>query len=1212
MPTALPLITRFLLPRTPAAASRMRQHGQHGWIPSVLHMLLRIALEPLLNHAALSHHTPSLPLNPQSLAAAISPEALVGASIGAVEFESAFSRASNAHPMCFHRLVLPGYLKAITFPGGMEQADMFKSRLKEAFPHPDPDPFRTLASPDNASIGDASAGSSSADSVTVRLLYITRNASLTRGRRVMSAESSGALLKLFHQLKFQVAQVEFTPLTFAHQLALVQAADIIVSLHGAGLTNPASFARSDSVLLEISPYGVFYNLYYFMAVNAGVTYMLHQCTAGPAPMPAKDAEFRGVGPFSYVTIEAPPSMYPAKKYCDITGLEAPYTDPHSKLRYANPAAFAIARSLPHPHAQAFLALRGAHTIPQPPPCHGTVTAAPPSLAISSTMAIGSSSNASTIHSIAGTRTTVTPFKPAHASCGNALFSLSPLVPYRQTHPLSESLRPSPCHSLASPCCRYTAARSASARRSIAAQAGGVATSGGDRAGGVTITDVTELGVGGMEGEGRSVGKGSGGDRDGSEGGVGMGSGENRVGSGSAVGMDSDIPKVVWELEKETKELLEWPIVCRQVADCAPLIRDLTDRIVALDLACARARHALWMGASAPVLLPPTHPLSHAHGDAASAVDSPGDSGLGRHALVGRECDRIESYTVEIRGIQHPVLLEMYLDAVSAAQSRAGKSSTGAADTNAVAATGGGGAEAAAAAAAAQLPQPTPPVPIDLLVPSGVAVVVISGPNAGGKTAALKTLGIAALMAKAGLFLPLAGDVGGQGGGEEQAGAAESGGERGGETEAEGTGESRGGGARGRVAVVRWFDRVVADIGDEQSLEQSLSTFSAHMRQVSRILLASSPHSPSSPSPPSSSSAPSSPTSPSSPSSSPSPAFSSPSSSSSSSSSSSPSSPSLSPATSATLVLLDEAGSGTDPSEGAALAAAILKHLAGCNGLTLATTHYADLKKLKEASLAGVPERAATDQACAEVAALAALAGLSPEADSALVSDASVGSSGGDSGGADWVPALGEPVYVRRFGISMRGTVVAVGGGSGEGSGETAAARSVTVQLGNLRLQVQREDLLPATDGSGGGGQSSTDGEAGRRGGTGGSFGSRWEQDDDSNNNSNTNSSRRLKRGGQFPSPSSASSTPLPAVREAAVQTARNTVDVRGRSAEDALAAVDLAVQSSPPGAVLFIVHGLGTGVLRAAVLKYLSGSPLVSRHEAESRLNIGCTIAYIG
>ncbi|CAI5531054.1 unnamed protein product [Closterium sp. Naga37s-1] len=374
----------------------MRQHGQQGWIPSVLHMLLRIALEPLLNHTASSHHFPSLPRSPQSLADAISPEVLVGVSTGAaastgasrgglevlagaVEFESAFSRASDAHPMCFHRLVLPGYLKVplpaltplssllstplpalpcdslphVSLIWGMEQADMFKHRLKKAFPHPGPDPFCALASPDNASVGDASAGSSSADGATVRLLYITRNASLTRGRRVMSEESSKALLNLFHQLNFQVCalstmmwlchfsgrpaallvpsgtfsllpptsshtasshtsvpqflpfpimlfpyfsmgpaspisnyrqhiglphipilarfpstpskshnplfllpcvlahqvvQVEFTPLTFVHQLALVQAADIIVSLHGAGLTNPASCARPSPLL----------------------------------------------------------------------------------------------------------------------------------------------------------------------------------------------------------------------------------------------------------------------------------------------------------------------------------------------------------------------------------------------------------------------------------------------------------------------------------------------------------------------------------------------------------------------------------------------------------------------------------------------------------------------------------------------------------------------------------------------------------------------------------------------------------------------------------------------------------------------------------------------------------------------------------------------------------------------------------------------------
>ncbi|CAI5494971.1 unnamed protein product [Closterium sp. Naga37s-1] len=1119
-------------------------------------------------------------------------------------------------------------------------------------------------------------------------------------------------------------------------------------------------------------------------------------------------------------------MYPAKKYCDITGLEAPYTDPHSKLRYANPAAFAIARSLPHPHAQAFLALRGAQTIV----ARFADTVMGYREAEEGRLAVGRTWEESQALLLQTEAALLLPrrldFNGAvdvggllsrlHRSACIELIPdetgiLCPSFPSSSSSSSSSSQTPSPLAPL-------TALLSSAAtcphllhriRTAINPRLKSLADSASAELAAIRAArrDNRRQLDESLQRAARRVVEGGGMDEAQVSRRRGRGCVAVRAGKKSAVtpgGVTLDVsntgatlfvePVEAIELNNNEAELSgqeaeEEKRVLREmaehVADCAPLIRDLTDRIVALDLACARARHALWMGASPPVLLPPTHPLSHAHGDTSSGVDTPGGTGTGGNILAGRESDKIESYAVEIRGIQHPVLLEMYLD---------------------------------------------------LLVPAGVAVVVISGSNAGGKTAALKTLGIAALMAKAGLFLPLTGALKG---GEAGQGMGESGED----------GEQ----ARGRVAVVAWYDRVVADIGDEQSLEQSLSTFSAHMRQVSRILLASSPSSPSSPS---SASSPSSPAL----------SYSSPSSSSASSS----------PFSSSTLILLDEAGSGTDPSEGAALAAAILKHLAGCNGLTLATTHYADLKKLKvgregewakgrvggggmsertlltlaathyadleklrvrkglpcsllcltslltppysvhppgtvpsfrqaadsrfenasvafdpvslrpsfhilwglpgtshalslaasrglppslvaraarlaraatleageeeggggeaeekedgekgrgirerrqggeseedeyatlgggreegeevgilaslkqqwqrnveyareaaearqqaerllkdvqahhttrrgqqeqplpvrevlwkrryqrdvqeevlaarqeisravaafqEASLAGVPERAATDRACADVAAVAALTGLSPEANPAIGSDASVGGSAGDPGGNDWVPVLGEPVYVRRFGTNMRGTVVAVGSGSGEGSAEAAAARSVTVQLGNLRLQVQRADLLPAADGSDGGGQSRTDGEAGRRGGTGGLFGSQWEQDDDSNSNTNSNNTRVSKRGGQFPSPSSSSSSPLPAVREAAVQTARNTVDVRGQSAEDALAAVDLAVQSSPPGAVLFIVHGLGTGVLRAAVLKYLSGSPLVSRHEAESRLNIGCTIVYIG
>jgi INO80 complex subunit C len=65
---------------------------------------------------------------------------------------------------------------------------------------------------------------------------------------------------------------------------------------------------------------------------------------------------------TYVNIEAPPSMYPAKKYCDITGFEAPYTDPRTKLRYANTEVFKLIRSLPDDYIQGYLALRNAAVV----------------------------------------------------------------------------------------------------------------------------------------------------------------------------------------------------------------------------------------------------------------------------------------------------------------------------------------------------------------------------------------------------------------------------------------------------------------------------------------------------------------------------------------------------------------------------------------------------------------------------------------------------------------------------------------------------------------------------------------------------------------------------------------------------------------------------------------------------------------------------------
>ncbi len=149
------------------------------------------------------------------------------------------------------------------------------------------------------------------------------------------------------------------------------------------------------------------------------------------------------------------------------------------------------------------------------------------------------------------------------------------------------------------------------------------------------------------------------------------------------------------------------------------------------------------------------------------------------------------------------------------------------------------------------------VPVSLRVGPELRVLAITGPNTGGKTVTLKSLGLAALMARAGLFLPCAG-----------------------------------------TPRLPWCGQVLADIGDEQSLQQNLSTFSGHIRRIARILAALPPAGGA-----------------------PDPAG-------------------------ASLVLLDEVGAGTDPTEGAALAAALLRQLADRARLTLATTHYGELKALK--------------------------------------------------------------------------------------------------------------------------------------------------------------------------------------------------------------------------------------------------------------------------
>ena len=252
-----------------------------------------------------------------------------------------------------------------------------------------------------------------------------------------------------------------------------------------------------------------------------------------------------------------------------------------------------------------------------------------------------------------------------------------------------------------------------------------------------------------------------------------------------VDLNNEYRGLLMEEQEEIQRILRE--LSNLVADQGDAIKRVVERMAELDLIFARANYALTTNAVEPSFVPwrETKQARAPRHRTAATAETP-----------AAPRDRHPGSTVWIRAARHPLL------------------------------------------------DPRRVVPTNLTLDEETFIVLITGPNTGGKTVSLKTMGLMAVMAQAGLHLPA---------------------------------------NEARLTV---FDNVYADIGDEQSIEQSLSTFSAHMTNIVRILAAVDDRS---------------------------------------------------------LVLLDELGSGTDPTEGAALAQAVVNFLRDKGATTFVATHFPELK-----------------------------------------------------------------------------------------------------------------------------------------------------------------------------------------------------------------------------------------------------------------------------
>ncbi|KAK8524458.1 hypothetical protein V6N13_015480 [Hibiscus sabdariffa] len=552
--------------------------------------------------------------------------------------------------------------------------------------------------------------------------------------------------------------------------------------------------------------------------------------------------------------------------------------------------------------------------------------------------------------------------------------------------------------------------------------------------------------------------------------------------------------------EKAEEMAILSLLTSEIAETESEIKYLLDRLLEVDLAFARAAYAQWVNGVCPTLSSKEPEVS---------ISNIADNSL----------------SIDIEGIQHPLLLGSFLSNFtdSITPNSMDPSSLGKIDGMAHMKSSKDVSDS--------------PVPVDIKVQCGTRVVVISGPNTGGKTASMKTLGLASIMSKAGMYLPAK-----------------------------------------KQPRLPWFDLVLADIGDSQSLEQSLSTFSGHISRICDILEVASKES---------------------------------------------------------LVLIDEIGCGTDPSEGVALSTSILRYLKNHVNLAFVTTHYADLSRLKE--MDSQYENAAMEFSLETLQPTYQMLWGSTGNSNALVIAKSIGFDGNIIERAKmWVESLKPEKQQERKGVlyqslmeernrleaqfkraeSLHAEVmklyhevrvaadnleerwIAIRAKETQKSGEqvlvkelgnklaTVVAASedentVLIQYGKIRVRVEKSNVRPISS------SKKSDAISSRQ-----SFKRQEEQSREFPSNSDTTESGATTYG------------PL-------IQTSKNTVDLRGMRVEEAAHQLDMAIAERGSNSVLFVVHGMGTGVVKERALEILRKHPRVVKYEQDNPMNYGCTVAYI-